>query len=423
MSGAMVQHVSGVTGALDDASGQIAQVGACVMRTGQQIQSAVSALFGDMMSAGGNAGAFAGPAATAAANAIAPLRSQMDECAHAAGHVSTALSVCSSHIFTAAERADHAGIGEEVLAWIVDSLDLAEVMSVDMSAQIPIMLRQFPNLPFSLPANVGDWLLSKVLPDWARETHEATNDCVRALHGITDGLADARRLAPAPSSTVAGITNTITAQAQGDYIAGIALELSGCLVPGYNPSLGHVSFCVFNDACLKKLESTHPGWTAIINATLARDTSDWSKTDVECVAFVDIVYAIAHQFPMAQPYATGDGGAKEFWLDWVQNRELDHLPGWTSIKNDGKGMPQPGDIMVFSDGDTPGHVAVVTRIDTSVKPARVYFASSNTSMQEQYFIIDEKTHIVEWTQPGPNNYSLEHYQVLGFIRQVQQTGP
>jgi hypothetical protein len=141
----------------------------------------------------------------------------------------------------------------------------------------------------------------------------------------------------------------------------------------------------------------------LIQQVISRAPGYWSKTDIECVAFVAIVYGLALHDPDGLPYAPN---AAAFWDAYA------HTPGWTEILN-GHGVPAPGDIVVLDDGG-PGHVAIVT--DVTRKPDGsfdVLVAQANTPTTTEHWTANQNG-----TIQLPSSSPVHRDIVKGMIRYV-----
>lgn len=383
MAGPMARHVGAIVEALGDLGDQTARVGARVAMSAQDIKSAVSELMG-----GGTVGVFAGAAAAAVEIASATLGTQMNDCADAANQASTASRICRDRMLAAAEQVDAAGGEPTALINIVTSLDVADTMMNGYIFNFEHLL-----------AALADAILTEALPRWANETYDATIDCVRTLNGISASLVDGGPLGPPryiPPTPVAPTPTPVPptpapgppTASIGGTSGSIAAQLSSYLRWGRNPYTGRMSYDVLDEAALAR---DHPDWVPIVKATLAKS---WNDNDVECVAFVYLVMALSNHNPNA---ITHIGNANTYW----GAKDL-QPPQWLQIP-DGQGMPQPGDIMVMSDGG-PGHVAIVT----NVTPTSITFANGNASQTSFTFPIKDGKVISNW-----NGYTLD-----GFIRQT-----
>lgn len=103
------------------------------------------------------------------------------------------------------------------------------------------------------------------------------------------------------------------------------------------------------------------------------DCSIWESGNYQCVSFVRGVYS--QVFPMI---LTND--AFNLWATYAS------IPGWQEVKAGAadnpqeRGLPHPGDVMVFKHGNAAGHVAIVISV-TAPRPdgtnGDISFASAN----------------------------------------------
>lgn len=103
------------------------------------------------------------------------------------------------------------------------------------------------------------------------------------------------------------------------------------------------------------------------------DCGDWANGSYQCVSFVRGAYS--QIYPM-----TLTNNAFDLWATYR------HLPGWQEIPAAAtanlilRGLPEPGDVMVFKDASV-GHVAIVMAVQppTSGHNGWVTFANANSS--------------------------------------------
>ena len=175
----------------------------------------------------------------------------------------------------------------------------------------------------------------------------------------------------------------------GKEVAAIAAQYAGWLNPG--PSRDFPGARAFDVLDMKKVPQSEQ---AAANDAL----SYWNKlygqgNDIECVAFVRLVYAV-RGINLPQ---TGDAN------EWINN--FKGKVGWTEIQN-GKGLPQPGDIIVLDGTKTNsyGHVAIITAVDHG----QVSFAQGNADTVTGSLPINTTTGAINGN-------------VLGFIRYIGST--
>ncbi len=135
--------------------------------------------------------------------------------------------------------------------------------------------------------------------------------------------------------------------------------------------------------------------------------SDWQEGSLQCVLFVTGAYALSGSpLPAA-------GNAIDFWSLYQ------HRPGWVEIPSataplEQRGLPLPGDIMVWSDPPPRvGHVAIVVGVipPAGGKNGSVTFAEANGpgALVTETLLLDLS--VVTWSNPVP-------YTVLGYIRSL-----
>ncbi len=139
--------------------------------------------------------------------------------------------------------------------------------------------------------------------------------------------------------------------------------------------------------------------------------SDWQEGSLQCVLFVTGAYALSGSpLPAA-------GNAIDFW-SLYQNR-----PGWVEIPSATappaqRGLPLPGDIMVWSDPPPlVGHVAIVVGVipPAGGKNGSVTFAEANGPGALVTETLLPDLTVVTWSDPVP-------YTVLGYIRSLTPSG-
>jgi len=138
---------------------------------------------------------------------------------------------------------------------------------------------------------------------------------------------------------------------------------------------------------------------------------DWQEGSLQCVLFVTGSYALAGSpLPAA-------GNAIDFW-SLYQNRA-----GWIEIPSavappTQRGLPMPGDIMVWSDPPPRvGHVAIVVGVNPPVGGSNgsITFAEANGSGALVTETLLPDLTVVTWSNPVP-------YTVLGYIRSLSHPG-
>nr|BBH91740.1 hypothetical protein KTC_64910 [Thermosporothrix sp. COM3] len=126
----------------------------------------------------------------------------------------------------------------------------------------------------------------------------------------------------------------------------------------------------------------------------------WQPGRLQCVFLVTGAYAAAGAPLPAAP------NASDFWEVYA------HFPGWQRIPV-GKGLPAPGDILVWR-GGTYGHVAIVREITrpTASHPGKLTFIQANGPRAFDEHSLLPSLHPVTW--PG--------FEVLGYLRPIAQLG-
>ena len=116
------------------------------------------------------------------------------------------------------------------------------------------------------------------------------------------------------------------------------------------------------------------------------DPQIYPENYVECVAFVAMAYNMS-----GTPITTTMGNAKD-WIGYTKEFNVFHTGGTTEI-------PQVGDVMVWSGGDT-GHVAVVVDVDLEKKSFRVANANVPTVTQKYSYSINSSNKKVSIVSAG-----------------------
>jgi hypothetical protein len=195
---------------------------------------------------------------------------------------------------------------------------------------------------------------------------------------------------PGPSPT--GTETCAPYSGQGSVVAhaalAIAAHLSGNPDVWYDSGMPAAVLQFWADAC-------PPG---------AQCWLDWQEGSLQCVMLVTGTYALAGSpLPAA-------GNAIDFW-SLYQNR-----PGWLEVPSSSaplseRGMPMPGDIMVWWDPPPAvGHVAIVVGVKppVGVQAGSVTFAEAN----------GPGPIVTETLLPDLTVLTWSHYTVLGYIRPV-----
>lgn len=140
------------------------------------------------------------------------------------------------------------------------------------------------------------------------------------------------------------------------------------------------------------------------------DCADWTNGTYQCVSFVRGAYS--QVFPMN---LTND--AFNLWYTYQ------HQPGWQEIPSAAgdvteRGMPQPGDVMIFKDYSV-GHVAIVIAVTAphDGKNGDVEFANANSTSPYDHMpllpnlLVDTSA----WNHVGDPQHS-NTYTVWGYLR-------
>lgn len=210
--------------------------------------------------------------------------------------------------------------------------------------------------------------------------------CIPPIATVTAGSS----MTPAPSPTGAGTCYPYSGKgsAVADAALAIAAHLSGNPDVWYDSGLPAAVLQFWADGC-------PPGSQCWI---------DWQEGSLQCVMLVTGAYALAGSpLPAA-------GNAIDFW-SLYQNR-----PGWIEIPSDSappseRGLPMPGDIMVWWDAPPAvGHVAIVVGVKPPVggQNGSVTFAESN----------GPGPIITQTLLPDLTVVTWHGYIVLGYIRSV-----
>ncbi len=145
--------------------------------------------------------------------------------------------------------------------------------------------------------------------------------------------------------------------------------------------------------------------------------SDMVPGNVQCVEFVKGVFFLAHQPVNDHPDAI------DWWYDYANK------PGWKEIPADSappdqRGVPQPGDVVIWDDGGA-GHIAIVigVQLPLSDKDGWVEVAQGNgpgnrfpgSDWPGNYYTMTLKPDLSVLTWPG--------YRVMGYIRETPPQSP
>jgi hypothetical protein len=140
---------------------------------------------------------------------------------------------------------------------------------------------------------------------------------------------------------------------------------------------------------------------------------DWQSGNLQCVLFVSGAYALANQpLPAA-------GNAVDFWSLYQKQAGWKEIPAAPTSPAAGRGLPAPGDIMVWSDDpkfvkEAFGHVAVVLAATPpgTTTDGSVTFAEAN----------GPGSVVTQPIAPDLSVRTWNHYTVLGYIRSPLSTG-
>ncbi|MGH2486320.1 MAG: CHAP domain-containing protein, partial [Ktedonobacterales bacterium] len=224
------------------------------------------------------------------------------------------------------------------------------------------------------------------------------------FHGTTSSSHSPRPIAasPKPSHAVPATPTAgpqpVAGQAKyGDQLASSAAEIASALGPGKYGMYNSINF-----GLLKGLSAADQTLLAhVLNKS-------WSASDVECVAFVALTYALAFHNVVIPKL----DNASALWDDYAPVNGHPKYAGWQRVENgsgalqpgDIAGSPQPGDILVLESRDPSGnilvdhsHVAIVK----SVTNSRVYFYQANTSTTVSSFpIVNGHVDASSWNVSG-----------------------
>lgn len=145
---------------------------------------------------------------------------------------------------------------------------------------------------------------------------------------------------------------------------------------------------------------------AMIPDVFCSECGAWTQGDVQCVAFITAVYALAGQ-PL--PYWRNMDA-----IDYFRSGDYANLPGWETVSP--YSMPYPGDIVVLNSPffDGVGHVVLVVDVQPPKdgKPGYVQFAQANGpgSLNQEMLYQDShgNLHMAIWP----------HYTIETYIRHV-----
>ena len=240
--------------------------------------------------------------------------------------------------------------------------------------------------------------LDKVSQKEAIVRDDLTRQIIGALLGLT----------PSKASSATSSANTSQTSPQGQLLADQATSIAGFLLPD---PLHDKVFRILDTVALSK-STFSPQVQSVITSTVK--SHGWSTTDVECVAFIYMVYGAASiSLPLSSATYKGKltntlGDADQWWQNFNGG------PGWTKVPNQGldsSKLPQKGDILVMqaklADGTIPfGHVAIVTSVDNGV----VHFAQANSGHPTGSFPINKGA-----IDASGWNYSTTTFTVQGYF--------
>lgn len=136
------------------------------------------------------------------------------------------------------------------------------------------------------------------------------------------------------------------------------------------------------------------------------DCADWANGSYQCVSFVRGAYS--QVYPMT---LTND--AFGLWATYRSQAGWQEIPAAAASSVSERGLPEPGDVMVFRDVSV-GHVAIVMQVQAPVngRAGVVRFANANSSSayDQMPLLPDLTVDTSEWAPGGG------HYLVWGYIR-------
>ena len=136
------------------------------------------------------------------------------------------------------------------------------------------------------------------------------------------------------------------------------------------------------------------------------DCSDWANGSYQCVSFVRGAYS--QVYPM-----TLSNDAFALWATYQHEQGWQEIPAAAATAVADRGLPQPGDVMVFKSTGV-GHVAIVMQVQPPVngKPGFVQFANANSSSAYDRMPLNADLTIdtSEWAPSGGG------YSVWGYLR-------
>ena len=136
------------------------------------------------------------------------------------------------------------------------------------------------------------------------------------------------------------------------------------------------------------------------------DCADWANGSYQCVSFVRGAYSQVDPMTL-----TND--AFGLWATYHHQPGWQEIPAMAAATVAERGLPQPGDVMIFRDNGV-GHAAIVTQVQDPAngQAGWVHFANANSSSAyDQMPILPDLTiDTSEWAPSGGN------YVVWGYLR-------
>lgn len=205
------------------------------------------------------------------------------------------------------------------------------------------------------------------------------------------------------STLVGAFTLSMTASAMGgsntQVVAAaqlMAMHLSGARAQDYGTNFPQAVVHYWASACPE-----------VGNDPTKGCYPDWQSGNLQCVLFVTGAYALAGQpLPAA-------GNAIDFWGLYQKQAAWKEIPASAATQAGARGLPAPGDIMVWSDDpkfvkEAFGHVAIVVQVTPPAmgKDGSVTFAEANGPGPV----------VTQPIAPDLTVRTWNHYTVLGYIR-------
>lgn len=242
------------------------------------------------------------------------------------------------------------------------------------------------------------------------------NQAAQVASNPQDNGCDATLATPQATSTPSSLRTTATATPDADENLCYPASEDGAAVVNWAKQMADALYV--NPACGKQRGgSCNDTWysNAFPQPVIAYgqawctkhgDCGDWANGSYQCVSFVRGAYS--QVFPMKY---TNDA----FGL-WATYQEA---PGWQEIPAaavpdpDQRGLPEPGDVMVFRDLGV-GHVAIViaVKVPQGQQSGWIEFANANSSSayDRMPLLPNLMVDTSEWDPSG------EHYIVWGYLR-------